>query len=48
MTELIKLQFILERLPMTVSERNEAVQALLAIQRNLLELEKMKNDVRPS
>jgi uncharacterized protein YlxW (UPF0749 family) len=32
MNDLVKLQFILDRLPMTVAERKEATQSLVALQ----------------
>jgi hypothetical protein len=35
MNDLLKLQFILDRLPMTVAERAEATQLLVNLQRQL-------------
>jgi hypothetical protein len=38
MNDLLKLQFILDRVPMTVSERTEATQALVRLQNEITRL----------
>jgi hypothetical protein len=38
MNDLLKLQFILDRVPMTVSERGEATQALVRLQNEITRL----------